>query len=499
VFLLLTTQIVIFFYILYFMQYAILRRHLSKDCPEFVPGLILPRLKGILNHAKVLTCLTVNSEPRNRRQWLSVQKPLATLLCLMTILTFKVKAMRGMIASTKPVQSILNISSLCSHPHVLAMLIKLHVNIEGGYGTTWRSQHKKAVLMIRSKLEDLANVDANIDITDTERKRMAVQNFSAAMHSHLIPFNRKSRAYSDLAFAWRVRDVCKPGETLGEFHGGGRGYVGESTGGQEPILHVLAKKHQTFSNNTNMGEGNRGGSSVGTGVGSSGGSSGGSSSGGSSSGGSSSGGSSSGGSSPGARNNTSNIESLQPPPSLSFQLSSPSSSSSRMQTNSTMVTATTPIKTANAGDSGHGFEKKYDAAISNRHSSSMKEDFEVRSKTKAFNDDDKINTKELMELDELDGILLGLDRGPPPPRFLCGLTGCIISDPLKHPRHQVWVDRSALEDWVSQAFENKLDENGKVRWPGQPTEPFLPEDIDSIVTDQQMAQDIIKWQVRKRI
>ena len=147
-------------------KYAILRRHLSKDCPEFVPGTVLPRLKGILKHAQQLTGLSQNNGAANRRLWLSVQKPLATVLCLMALLTFKVKAMRGMIASSNVCETILEVKSLSSHPHVLAVLIKLHVNIEGGYGNAWRAQHKRVVQKFRTRLEELACVPSTMNVVD---------------------------------------------------------------------------------------------------------------------------------------------------------------------------------------------------------------------------------------------------------------------------------------------------------------------------------------------
>ena len=100
---------------------------------------------------------------------------------------------------------------------------------------------------------------------------------------------------------------------------------------------------------------------------------------------------------------------------------------------------------------------------------------------------------------QLDAILLGLDQGPPPARFLCGLTGEIMSEPLKHPRHeQVWVDREALENYYDQALDSRTEDGGRVRWPGAGNaEPFLPpNDLSSLITDTQLQNDIKQWQLK---
>ena len=87
-----------------------------------------------------------------------------------------------------------------------------------------------------------------------------------------------------------------------------------------------------------------------------------------------------------------------------------------------------------------------------------------------------------LEMDEMDEILLGLDRGPPPPRFLCGLTGNVISDPICHPRGNIWVEREALEAYVEDRSSAAV-----VRWPGAADEPFMPESgVSSLPTDHSL-------------
>lgn len=100
-------------------NYAILRKHLSRDCPEFVPGMILPRLKSIVNVAKKLPVPSSFLLGSNR-DWSTIHRSLATVLCLIALLTFKVKAMRGKIAEVDPLGEILKVDGLANHPQVLA-------------------------------------------------------------------------------------------------------------------------------------------------------------------------------------------------------------------------------------------------------------------------------------------------------------------------------------------------------------------------------------------
>ena len=110
------------------------------------------------------------------------------------------------------------------------------------------------------------------------------------------------------------------------------------------------------------------------------------------------------------------------------------------------------------------------------------------------NTHDNPNTRGL-EMDEMDEILLGLDRGPPPPRFLCGLTGNVISDPICHPRGNIWVEREALEAYV----EDRSADAPRLRWPGAPDEPFMPKaGVGSLPTDRALQLEILAWQLRKR-
>jgi len=98
-------------------------------------------------------------------------------------------------------------------------------------------------------------------------------------------------------------------------------------------------------------------------------------------------------------------------------------------------------------------------------------------------------------MDEMDEILLGLDRGPPPPRFLCGLTGNVMSDPIRHPRGNIWVEREALEAYV----EDRVEISSRMRWPGSVDEPFMPEaGVNSLRTDSALQSEILAWQLRKR-
>lgn len=475
-------------------NYAILRRHLSKDCPEFVPGTVLPRLKGILKHAQQLTGLSQNNGAANRRLWLSVQKPLATVLCLMALLTFKVKAMRGMIASSNVCETILEFKSLSSHPHVLAVLIKLHVNIEGGYGNAWRAQHKRVVQKIRTRLEELACVPSTMNVVDQKmnsKQSLRVQAFHQALHAYTIPFNRKSRAYADLAYAWRIQYLCRPGEVLGAFHAGGRGYVGETNDGggaggdgfkiPTPALQSLAKENTNASmveaaffprpQNTSASYVNMGGSSK---------------------------------TKETTPNETTPNETTTPneikPTSLSLD--------------------SKKINTPTELEGKYELEGKH--CEKNIHETTDTDTASHQCRTvegypsKSYSSYNTVPPKEAarimqpdrmdkgMELDELDGILLGLDRGPPPKRFLCGLTSNVMSDPLQHPRHEhVWVDREALENYHEQALVALVDserEKNQIRWPGAgDLEPFLPDDLSQIATDVLLQHDINQWQVRKGV
>ena len=457
-------------------SYAIFRKHLSKDCPEFVPGIVLPRLRGIVLRAKMLQQEFKKEESTTRHAWLSVQKTLSTCLCLMALLTFKIKAMRGEIAKVDPLGSLLDID-MTFHPHILAVLIKLHVNIEGGFGPGWRSEHKRTLHKIRKRLEKLAKV-SELGTRSATKQILKVRAFHEAMHSHTVPFNRKSRAYADCAYAWRIQELVKPGEELGGVHSGGRGYVGQESQRQNQIASQLAKTSSTFfpckasSSAVNLG----GGALL-----------------------------------------CSETTETTPVVAVSAEMETENEkntekekekeeevemNSEKMEgkyshaSETETIVVAEPIVFAEAKQQTTAPERKYEheeTQVPNA-SSSLSSSYHL-SKTvshTAAKTTATITTTD-MELDEMDALLLGLDRGPPPSRFLCGLTGAIMTDPLKHPRlKQVWVDRDALENYI----DGKKD---RVRWPGAPgnVEPFLPSDISEISSDAVLRNAIQKWQIRK--
>ena len=501
-------------------NYAILRRHLSRDCPEFVPGVVLPRLRAIVARAKSLqassptvTAATTDRNGQNGqpRAWLLIQRPLATVLCLMALLTFKVKAMRGLIAKADPLGSILAVPELCSHPHVLAVLIKLHVNIEGGFGPGWAADNKRALKCIRARLGELANAtDLSNHSTSRKRKQaLRVRAFYNAMHSHTVPFNRKSRAYPGCAFAWRVRDVVAPGETLGDFSGGGgRGYAGSSAGGgvlastvvqSSEIIQVNSLNDSFFRNpraaTVNMGGGalSKAGAAAATAA---------TASAATASAATVTAATASVSSGAGDVVDAKNVcrgEAVRST-AISGTMSSNEFATKRYAMNESSVAGERRVQMGgvqkyerrNEGKEANQQQHQAGSVLGRRVHDGVQ-------KSERWNEG---KCSDNLEMDEMDALLLGLDRGPPPARFLCGLTGAIMVDPLAHPRlEQVWVDRDALESWVDQALDNHKDVEGLVRWPGAPNgvEPFLPRELSQLRTDTSLQVDIQQWQVRKAL
>ena len=166
-------------------NYAILRKHLSQDCPDFVPHLVLPRLFGLLTQAE--------------EEADSHLRPIMTVLSLVTVITFKVKTMRKHIARAEIAKQVLNSNGggvLGRRPHVLAMLVKLQVNIEGGFGPTWKQEHATTVKLLSKSIGKALESPAS------------VLAFRDALHNHqAVPCNKGSRAFAALAFAWRINSL----------------------------------------------------------------------------------------------------------------------------------------------------------------------------------------------------------------------------------------------------------------------------------------------------
>ena len=107
--------------------------------------------------------------------------------------------MRKHIARAEIAKQVLNSNGggvLGRRPHVLAMLVKLQVNIEGGFGPTWKQEHATTVKLLSKSIGKALESPAS------------VLAFRDALHNHqAVPCNKGSRAFAALAFAWRINSL----------------------------------------------------------------------------------------------------------------------------------------------------------------------------------------------------------------------------------------------------------------------------------------------------
>ena len=419
-------------------NYAILRKHLSQDCPDFVPHLVLPRLFGLLTLAE-------QSGSRDN-QCSNYLRQIMTVLSLLTVISFKVKTMRKHIAEAGVTKQVLHsgVTLLSQRPHVLAMLIKLQVNIEGSYGPTWKRDHMAVVRLLAGKLRETLTTSTS------------VMAFRDALHNHqAVPCNKSSRAFAALAFAWRIQnqddvDSFVPYAICSGSGGGGgttsrRQVEGTSVSGKRDegkiVEGSVAAPHESKCEREDM--------------------------------------------------DVIEVETVAERGAAAEAAAelAPALSSLRLEHQQQQMAV-------------RGEEEKEDmpaAAASSKYSSDapdVDDNFVGRGKMveSKYQGHEYVDTHGL-EMDEMDALLLGLDRGPPPPRFLCGLTGNIIADPVCHPRGNIWVEREALEAYVE---SQSPDSDGRIRWPGSPHEPFMPKaGISSLPTDRVLQSEILAWQLRK--
>jgi len=357
------------------------------------------------------------------------------------------------------------------------------------------------------------------------RQALLVASFHRAMHSHEIPCNKKSRAYAALKYCWRVRVPVPAGCELGKIEMGGRGPYGEdsndsdgdsgsggvllsSAAAMHPYAMFQGKEQSKTSDEVvevvevaevaEVTEVEAEGKAEAEG------------------------------------GRTKTITKTTNTTTDLYDYFEAESGTKNFTQSEGKVESEVVVEAVLMHEAKYEEERSSSSSISNSGSSSS-------TKGRRIHDDDEeelsrgrreattMNEKGLdknLELDEMDALLLGFDRGPPPSRFLCGLTGEIMSDPLQHPRlDNVWVDRESLEQYYDSAMtkmeeeemgmekeeerrrrsgsstEGRSSERRKVRWPGAPgnVEPFLPDDLATLSTDVQLRIDIQQWQVRKSI
>lgn len=452
-------------------NYAILRKHLSRDCPDFVPCIVLPRL---------LRLLTVFSESSSDNVSLKSTeakylRPIMAVLSLVTVITFKVKTMRKHIAEAEVVKQVIQSGKVLAYrPRVLAMLFKLQVNIEGGYGPKWKIIHADTVKLL------------SITLTKALATSRSVLLFRDALRDHqAVPCNKGSRAFASVAFAWRLDSLDDIKAFVPNFarHASGPLHKrANSIGISNSIDRPNSKETDEAppSNTTSCIAGNL---------------------------------------SPGHEFKFEDVESQNEglskriendktkPEQIDADLSAaaslaPALSQLRLQEQeryqSAEVSKYADVNEDRGGASGNVVSGKNGNCSADFSSREGKIGNNAESITNRSNYSSHVHSAvdtRGLEMDEMDELLLGLAPGPPPQRFLCGLTGNVMSDPIQHPRGNIWVDREALEAYV----EERSVTNERLRWPGTPDEPFMPATgVGSLPTDAYLQSEILAWQLRKR-
>ena len=104
----------------------------------------------------------------------------------LTSLTFKLKGAKEVIAKNDPTLHLLRISQIQTNPHIISSICKMHVNIEGGYGQNWKTNHNTTIQKIQAVIID------NI-LNSSPRFQILLDCFYNRVDG--LPVNLGSRAY----------------------------------------------------------------------------------------------------------------------------------------------------------------------------------------------------------------------------------------------------------------------------------------------------------------
>ncbi|CAH0377962.1 unnamed protein product [Pelagomonas calceolata] len=144
---------------------AKLRRHVACDCGD-VAIVILDMLERC--------CVDCDA-----RKWLR----LMTLTRVLVVITFKLRAARKSVCQRNPTEKLLNICGpFRGEGSLVALLIKLNTNIDGGFGPSWKRDAEAHMRL-------LGDAAASLDSTAREMLRRHM-----ALHDD-VPVNRGGRAW----------------------------------------------------------------------------------------------------------------------------------------------------------------------------------------------------------------------------------------------------------------------------------------------------------------
>lgn len=145
---------------------AKLRRHVACDCGDLANDVILPLLDRC--------CARCDA-----RSW-----PRAlTLTRVLVVITFKLRAARRSVCESNPTEKLLQIcGEFRGEGGLIALLVKLNTNIDGGFGPAWRS-------ISEANARRLSDAAAALDGTAREMLRRHM-----ALHDD-VPVNRGGRAW----------------------------------------------------------------------------------------------------------------------------------------------------------------------------------------------------------------------------------------------------------------------------------------------------------------
>jgi hypothetical protein len=126
----------------------------------------------------------------------------------LTALTFKLKGAKEVIAKNDPTLHLLRISQIQTNPHIISSICKMHVNIEGGHGQNWKTNHNTVI-------QKLQTVIVNNILNNSPRFHILVNCFYNRVDG--LPVNLGSRAY------------CKMDNMLKKLLDGKGSYIGNAT------------------------------------------------------------------------------------------------------------------------------------------------------------------------------------------------------------------------------------------------------------------------------